>query len=39
MFAALPAFQPLVLFAVLLILKMGAVAFVTSNERRGRKSY
>ena len=34
MFAGLPAFQPLVLFAVLLILKMGAVAFVTSNERR-----
>jgi glutathione S-transferase len=33
-FAALPAFQPLVLFTVLLILKMGAVAFVTANERR-----
>ena len=30
----LPAFQPLVLFAVLLVLKMGAVAFITSNERR-----
>ena len=34
MYVALPAFLPLVLFAVLLILKMGAVAFVTSNERR-----
>ena len=34
---ALPAFQPLVLFTVLLILKMGAVAFVTSNERRKAK--
>ncbi len=32
-----PAFQPLVLFAVLLILKMGAVAFITSNERRKAK--
>jgi glutathione S-transferase len=30
----LPAFAPLALFAVLLILKMGAVAFITSNERR-----
>lgn len=35
--ATLPAFQPLVLFTVLLILKMGAVAFVTSNERRKAK--
>jgi uncharacterized MAPEG superfamily protein len=35
--ATLPAFQPLVLFAVLLILKMGAVAFITSNERRKAK--
>jgi len=33
-FATLPAFQPLVLFTVLLILKMGAVALVTANERR-----
>ena len=30
----LPAFAPLALFAVLLVLKMGAVAFITSNERR-----
>lgn len=30
----LPAFAPLALFAVLLILKMGAVAFITANERR-----
>jgi glutathione S-transferase len=36
-FVTLPAFQPLVLFTVLLILKMGAVAFVTSNERRKAK--
>ena len=35
--ATLPAFQPLVLFTVLLILKMSAVAFVTSNERRKAK--
>jgi len=33
----LPAFAPLVIFAVLLALKMGAVAFVTSNERRKAK--
>ena len=33
-FTDLPAFQPLVLFSVLLVLKMGAVAFVTANERR-----
>ena len=30
----LPAFRPLVLFSVLLVLKMGAVAFVTANARR-----
>lgn len=35
--ATLPAFQPLVLLTVLLILKMGAVAFITSNERRKAK--
>jgi uncharacterized MAPEG superfamily protein len=29
-----PAFRPLVLFSVLLVLKMGAVAFVTANARR-----
>lgn len=34
LFAQLPAFLPLVLFSVLLLLKMGAVAFVTANERR-----
>lgn len=33
-FTSLPAFQPLVLFTILLILKMGAVAVVTANERR-----
>jgi uncharacterized MAPEG superfamily protein len=33
----LPAFAPLVIFSVLLILKMGAVAFVTANERRKAK--
>ena len=33
----LPAFAPLVIFTVLLALKMGAVAFVTSNERRKAK--
>ena len=32
-----PAFRPLVLFSVLLILKMGAVAFATSNARRKAK--
>ncbi len=32
--ADLPAFRPLVLFSVLLVLKMGAVAFVTANARR-----
>jgi uncharacterized MAPEG superfamily protein len=32
--ADLPAFQPLALFSVLLVLKMGAVAFVTANTRR-----
>ena len=31
---SLPAFRPLVLFSVLLVLKMGAVAFATSNARR-----
>jgi len=30
----LPAWPPLVLFSVLLVLKMGAVAFVTANARR-----
>jgi uncharacterized MAPEG superfamily protein len=30
----LPAFAPLALFAVLLVLKMGAIAFITANERR-----
>ena len=29
-----PAFRPLILFSVLLVLKMGAVAFATSNARR-----
>jgi uncharacterized MAPEG superfamily protein len=33
-FTALPAFRPLVLFSVLLVLKMGIVAFATSNARR-----
>ena len=33
----LPAFRPLVLFSVLLVLKMGAVAFATSNARRKAK--
>jgi len=36
-FATLPAFRPLVLFSVLLILKMGAVGFVTANARRKAK--
>lgn len=36
-FLDLPAFVPLVLFSVLLVLKMGAVAFITSNERRKSK--
>jgi uncharacterized MAPEG superfamily protein len=36
-FASLPAFAPLVLFSVLLILKMGGVAFATSNARRKAK--
>jgi uncharacterized MAPEG superfamily protein len=31
---ALPAFRPLLLFSVLLVLKMGAVAFATANARR-----
>lgn len=31
---ALPAFQPLVVFSVLLVLKMAAVAFATANARR-----
>ena len=30
----LPAFAPLVLFTALLVMKMGAVAFITSNTRR-----
>lgn len=33
----LPAFAPLVIFSVLLALKMGAVAFITANERRKGK--
>lgn len=33
-FIALPAFQALILFSVLLVLKMGAVAFITANARR-----
>ena len=33
----LPAFRPLVLFSVLLVLKMGAVAFATSLARRNAK--
>lgn len=32
-----PAFTPLVLFSVLLVLKMGAVAFATANARRKAK--
>ena len=32
-----PAFQPLILFSVLLVLKMGAVAFATANARRKAK--
>ena len=35
--ATLPAFTPLVLFSVLLVLKMGAVAFATANARRKAK--
>lgn len=30
----LPAFQPLAVFSVLLVLKMGAIAFATANRRR-----
>ena len=30
----LPAFAPLVLFSVLLVMKMGAVAVITANRRR-----
>ncbi len=33
----LPAFGPLVIFSVLLVLKMGAVAFATANTRRKAK--
>jgi uncharacterized MAPEG superfamily protein len=29
-----PAAQPLILFSVLLVLKMGAVGFITANQRR-----
>ena len=36
-FADLPASAPLVVFSVLLVLKMGAVAFATSNARRKAK--
>ncbi len=32
-----PALRPLILFSVLLVLKMGAVAFATSNARRKAK--
>jgi uncharacterized MAPEG superfamily protein len=35
--ADFPAFRPLVLFCVLLVLKMGAVAIATSNARRKAK--
>ena len=34
---AFPAFRPLVLFTVLLVLKMGAVAVATANARRKSK--
>ena len=33
-FEQLAAFQPLVLFSALLVLKMGAVGFITANRRR-----
>ncbi len=33
-FLELPGFKPLALFSVLLVLKMGAVAFSTANRRR-----
>lgn len=33
-FTDLPAFKPLALFSVLLVLKMGAIAFATANRRR-----
>lgn len=33
-FTDLPAYQPLILFSALLVLKMGAVAFATANRRR-----
>jgi prostaglandin-E synthase 1 len=33
----LAAFRPLIVFSVLLVLKMGAVAFATSNARRKAK--
>lgn len=36
-FTELPGFQPLALFASLLVLKMGAVAFVTAKNRAGAK--
>jgi hypothetical protein len=36
-FTDLPAFKPLALFSVLLIIKMGAVAFATANARRKSK--
>lgn len=35
--ADFPAFRPLVLFSVLLVLKMGAVGFATANARRKAK--
>lgn len=33
-FLDLPAYQPLLIFSVLLVLKMAAVSFVTANARR-----
>lgn len=36
-FTELPGFQPLALFASLLVLKMGAVAFITAKNRAGAK--
>lgn len=33
-FTDLPGFKPLALFSVLLVLKMGAIAFATANRRR-----
>jgi uncharacterized MAPEG superfamily protein len=36
-FMMLPAAQPLLLFACLLVLKMAAVAFITANNRRNAR--